>query len=1273
MRLIHFFAFLAFALCAALGLSAQSVRVIFVTGQAQIQAPGEASLRPLAKGEVVTLGARIVTGADGRVALTPLPGVKALITPNTDLLLESASETAQADGTLAAAATLDLKQGAVVTDILKQDGVSYDYNVRTPRGLAGARGTNYTVGVNAAGIETVVVSEGSITFNLIDGRQLSLAAGQITVTDASGEVRQATSLDELSAADQAFAQEIAEATLEALESAIASGIEINPAAIDQALQVFQNFGIDVSESTLQLINRLRAALETLREAIDDEKDASSIVSEQREEDDDRGPVTGTPYQVFVAGLNSAQSLAFAEILDRGGFDSSGEQFQQRFSDAGFTTALLETINLYAALSAPARDQAVTLGILGDANETALGSDSSGLARLLESYATTAPAFVANLDEAPFGAGTNNAVLFTNIFFDGGSGDSGLPVYNISFGDVETDANLQVGATRSLNIENNANFQPGDATNFEVAEGRDIFVRAAEQITLSGAAETPVSFSTAARGILIEAITLNLSKVSFNEGSVVVLTSRDGGVSSAFNAAIKIPNFGSTVVGRVNFLDGVFYGDYLLDSDETFVSGSRGNIRIASFADGLNPAFPDYTPVPVDPTPEELFISGLTADQLAIYNSLPPEVRLKLVDLYDADITGLLLAPDRDSDVPLTSTDTNRILDTYTTLSIDARAFVKTLGGGSGLPNLDGIPDILQWSPAAIQNAANTFNNLDPAIQTALIGLGAGEAIVGLNGEYVSGLVIATSAQASAIAEAGWGRFIDKLVTDDALGDIDEVASSASSAQRDLIRRLRIDPYRLAEILNSYEGDTTPLNNGLDLILNNVSSADIDLLAQLGYDDTFSLLFSSNSLDSIGVILANYDALTPEQQVAARALRLGSQLSDSLLASEVTNFYLGLTLAQREAMRDTDLASAFFQHSGVLFEGGESGNGEGYHGEGSSTQTQADILSAIDTYLNLVPLVQNYLLGEGGNFDLLAVLNSDPYHYDSQGKPLRPLSEIISILENIAPDASEYAALLDLDLARAVFFTGYLDPQATTPAAAVRDAIGFFLALTPSEQSTLRELGIAGADHVGFLGADYTGVARLLKAYAALPAATRVNTLRLDDYAASYNSYSGKPSYFLPNNNDYVLTSVSFSSPADLHVGAVRRLRIDNSTLGEPGLTFVVQGEHTANIHLRAGDLIDLNNTPIASNARGILMEAITINLANIHFPEGTTAALTSRDGGLYFGSSTVGGVNFLSNVTYGGFLLDNQPNFDANSRGNIAIGSFAAPAALPDYTPPDSF
>jgi hypothetical protein len=1270
MRLFYLLACLVLPLIAAIDLSAQSVRVIFVTGQAQIQAPGESSLRPLAKGDIVTLGARIVTGEDGRVALTPLPGVKALITPNTDLLLESVSEVPQSDGKIAAAATLDLKQGSVVTDILKQEGVSYDYNVRTPRGLAGARGTNYAVAVSIAGFETILVAEGAIVFNLFDGRQLSLSAGQVTVTDASGAVRQAATLGELSAADQALAQEVAESTLAALEFALNAGINLNPAAIDQALQVFENLGLDVSESALQPLVRLSAALESLRQETEGADEASTVVTEERQDGEES--VVRIPFETFLAGLDPAQSVAFAEFLDRGGFDSTSEDFLARFSSQDFTDALLNTVDLYADLSVAARDQAVALGLLGGANEVVIGADSVGLGRLLESYAAVSSGEVSSYNEASFGAATNTQLPASNVFFNGAEGASGSTIFNVAFGDGDNDSALFVGAARILDLEKNGAYVPSESPTFDVIAGRDIFVRASEQVSLQGGAASPVTFAPDARGIAIDSITINLANVAFHEGSVVILASRDGGVFSSFDPTLKIPNFGASVVGRVNFLGGVRYGENLLDGDEAFVSGTRGNIVIASFADGLSTLFPDYVPVPEDPTPEELFAGTLTPDQLAVFNNLPGVVRLKLVNLNDGDITGLLLAPDRDTGVPLTSTDTQRVLDTFAALPVDARDFVKTLAGGAGLPNKDGTPDIVRWSATSIENAAAVFSGLSPEVRDAIVALGAGDAIVGLNPDYIAGLVSATSGKSTAISEAGWGRYLDEIVADEALSNLDEFTALSTSPQRQFIRLLGLDPYRIADSIRVLDGTTTELLGRIDQILAGVSSEDLQRLSKLGYSDIYSIVLSQDPVLELTAVLTHYDSLTIEQQTAARALRLGSLLKDSLRAASITSFYLGLTLAEQEALRDTDLVTAFYGFpGGEFFRPPEFLDGDAPNPPVmiDDAQVQAAITTALQAYLGLDARVQTYLLAEAQGFDLLAVLISDVEHTDDNGRSLRSLAQISALLTDLAPD--DFQTLLDLDLGRAVLFEGYLDPGAPTAADAVRAALAFFRDLPPPSRGTLRELGIIGANQVGFLGSDYTGVRRLLQAYSGLSTAVRIDTTRLDEENDDGRAHAGKVGYFFPSGKDHVLSLVSFSSPSDLHVGAVRRLRIDNPSFSTPPTTFAVQGNHTANIYLRAGDLIDLTRTPIAGNARGILMDAITINLSDVHFPEGTTAALTSRDGGLHFGpGSVVGGVNFLSAVTYGGAPLDNQPNFDANSRGNIAVGSFAAPATLPNYTAP---
>ena len=76
MKFSSLLAIVGLTLISVLSLPAQTVRVIFSSGEASMQRPDESALRPVVKGETVIIGTRIVTGADGRVVLTPMPGVK---------------------------------------------------------------------------------------------------------------------------------------------------------------------------------------------------------------------------------------------------------------------------------------------------------------------------------------------------------------------------------------------------------------------------------------------------------------------------------------------------------------------------------------------------------------------------------------------------------------------------------------------------------------------------------------------------------------------------------------------------------------------------------------------------------------------------------------------------------------------------------------------------------------------------------------------------------------------------------------------------------------------------------------------------------------------------------------------------------------------------------------------------------------------------------------------------------------------------------------------
>ncbi|MEZ0216861.1 MAG: FecR domain-containing protein [Rariglobus sp.] len=1245
MRLLKLIAVAGLTLITALALPAQTVRVIFTSGAASIQRPDEAAPRAIVKGESVIIGSRIVTGADGRVVLTPMPGVKSIVSPNTTLLLESVSENRTSPTEVTHQAVIDLKSGSIVSDLQKPEGVTYDYSIRTARGLAGARGTNYTVAINTAGIETILVSHGTITFNLLNGSKVSVTAGQIQITDASG-VRTASKLGDLSEADQAFAQEVAESTLGALEAAVAGGVEINPDAISQALDLFESFGIDVSESTLQRIEKLREALEALKEESTNEE--STVVTETTKETHTAGTLAS-----FIASLNSAQASAFQELITNGGFNTTDSVFLARFANSQFTTALLETVNLYLGLNTLEKGQAVTLGILGNANTTAIGAKSAGLANLLSFYANLATSSsVLLMSEADYEADFSEFVTGSgHVFFPGSESTQGLILYNAIFNNTaNTSENLYIGATRKLQFENTVSIGT-EYTNFAVAPGNDLQLRSADLVSLRGLISKPVTFSADIHGIVMQSYTINLLNVNFPEGSVVALNS--------FNGTLYFNN--TPVIGGTNFLGGVFYGEYLLDSQEAFDTYSRGNIALGAFFEPAS--LPTYTP-----TEEIAFYGKLTNTQRAIYDSLPDAVQTKLVSLNDNDITGTVLALDPVANVPYTATSIDSILNAYTALSTDARTFVKTLGGatGTGLANTEGTPEIESWSTLAIETAAAVFHGFDGTTQNTLVALGAGDAIIGINPDYLQGLLVAASDNIPALAEAGWGHYLQDIVNDSALSDIVVAAENATPAQRALIKQLDLQPYQLAEVLNVYEGNSLSIYNRLDYIINNVSSGDLTTLASIGFDSSYELFAydDATTVTKLDTLVTNYNGLTTTQQEAARTLALGNLLSDASRAAAIADFYLGLPSPKQQALVDTDLVTSFYDFDTDILD------------------TQANITSALNSYLGLSSRVRSYLLTEAEHFDLLNILTSTETT-DNEGRSSRALYNIVYLIDSVATDPDRYSALLDMDIGRVLLFQGYLegvvaenpDDDITDIKNVLLDGIDFYQNLTLAEQGTLRELGIIGSDHAGFLGTEYSGVQRLLTAYAGLSTDIRVDTQQIDETFADDRTYGGHVSYFMPFNKDYVMKNVGFVSNSNLYVGAVRRLRIDNTDVIEPRTTFDVPLEggelQTYVIKLRAGDLIDLNGASYSANAAGIVMDAITINLANFNFHEGTVAALNSRDGGLHFtGTSVVGGVNFLGGVTYGYQPINSQPDFDTNARGNIAIGSHATPASLPTYTPP---
>ncbi|MBW8781282.1 MAG: FecR domain-containing protein [Verrucomicrobia bacterium] len=691
---------------------------------------------------------------------------------------------------------------------------------------------------------------------------------------------------------------------------------------------------------------------------------------------------------------------------------------------------------------------------------------------------------------------------------------------------------------------------------------------------------------------------------------------------------------------------------------------------------------------------DTFRDSLTATQQVVFDTLSAEAQQVLRTLNDTAITAVALAPETDTGLILTNYDIIRHGDALITLKQNGSLdFFKTLAGASvsngSLTYLNEAPDPADWSADAFARSLANWNNLTTTEQHQLITLGASETAMDRSSTYLSALLqqfnSLTSDQQAALASTGWGRYLADLPTDPSLVTMLADVGSLSDAQRATLKLFEFTPKMIAQ--GSFGTESTFSIDALLTELAGFSSADQLTLRQLGGDALLSAYydFDSSAADfgaHLTTSLAFYHSLTAQQQAAIRALGAGELLLfhdpadvigyDSGTQSNITagdrltilaNFYLGLDTTRQQALRDIGL----FRENGSKM----------ISGTGSFDTTQ--IQNTITAWLALSDRTRNFLSSEGRNYSIFNLANIPTTRTSLISTDIalingyRTLTQIDTLLAGLSD--AQFAALLDLDGAKAVIETGHLGEDAL---ATLKNVLDFYRTqLSASQKATLRELGIVGDDNIAALGADTTGLSRLLSAYAALPGAVRASTERLDEASANGSHFGNSEeiktrSYFFPYSEvQTTMVNVSFEAAGDLYVGATKYLVIDNTT--DSNVTFTTATGK--DLVLRASDLIDLTATTFSAGMRTITMEASTINLTNIDFPGGAGVYLNSKLGGTadgltgtgiypHFGSSTPGRVNFISGVNYNGTAIDGTAAFDAHG-GNIHIGTLANPVVAP--------
>lgn len=158
-----------------------------VTGSATVTL-ADGSSTAVSAGQKVPQGATIKTSADGEVYLESHAGYITNIKKNSEVVVEEVSVSGGKENT-----TLGLKSGNLVAMLDAKKKAVNNYQVRTPKGVAAARGTVFSVVVNGERVNVSVVG-GTVSFSG-GGLDFSIGAGNMVKDGVSSSMSEATGSD----------------------------------------------------------------------------------------------------------------------------------------------------------------------------------------------------------------------------------------------------------------------------------------------------------------------------------------------------------------------------------------------------------------------------------------------------------------------------------------------------------------------------------------------------------------------------------------------------------------------------------------------------------------------------------------------------------------------------------------------------------------------------------------------------------------------------------------------------------------------------------------------------------------------------------------------------------------------------------------------------------------------------------------------------------------------------------------------------------------------
>ncbi len=158
--------------------------IVKLTGSVKVQLPGAAAAVVVNVGDKIPQGSIITTGPGAEVFVQPFEGTVSVVKENATVVVEKLSLSTQDGVVKKQSALLNLKAGNLVSIIDPAKRAINDYSVRTPVGVAAARGTEFAISVDGAAVNIASTSS-SVTFST-GTNTYTITAGMVSINGAAG-------------------------------------------------------------------------------------------------------------------------------------------------------------------------------------------------------------------------------------------------------------------------------------------------------------------------------------------------------------------------------------------------------------------------------------------------------------------------------------------------------------------------------------------------------------------------------------------------------------------------------------------------------------------------------------------------------------------------------------------------------------------------------------------------------------------------------------------------------------------------------------------------------------------------------------------------------------------------------------------------------------------------------------------------------------------------------------------------------------------------------